>query len=202
MDKKDDKVIPTLDDVIKPGAVETTMIGDLGDLDDDFDITDISLSADASLDDDSFAAEFNSIALNNNAVPHSNGATQTLPDREKVNGFHQEANTRLNNKLDDIADQIVAERFPAESDFALESTPPAPVRKTKAKTSPAAVKTQTQEVKKQAAKVSAKPAPVVKAELEISQIVDDITRQLMPEIEWKIRTRLRDMLEEHFPDRD
>lgn len=51
----------------------------------------------------------------------------------------------------------------------------------------------------------ADPEPVTATEhanVDISKLVDEITTQLMPEIEWKIRTRLRDILAEHFPNSD
>ncbi len=36
--------------------------------------------------------------------------------------------------------------------------------------------------------------------LNVHALVDEITKQLMPEIEWKIRTRLHEILEQRFPD--
>ncbi len=235
MSKHDDKVIPTLDDVIQPGDFDDTRIGDLNALEDDFDYpqydiqnedqnesqrkasTDeydsVELGDAPDFEDDSFDDAFGKLVV----VAEPSSATDGLdlaifenPDSETVqldpdmntdldSGFDSHPDHPIDDsELDDIAELIVAERFPpdaaepATTGSASEPSPepealsPAPDKTNDAAT-PAATKA---------------AATNNRAEIKISQLVDDITHQLMPEIEWKIRTRVRDILEQHFPDQE
>jgi hypothetical protein len=206
MSKYDDKVIPTLDDVIRHGVLDDTQIGDLSALEDDFDDAfddaafadaNIKLDASASLDDDGFEAEFDKIYL------ASEVQQDTANDEISIDLFEAEvaqaAPAASLDFNDSIADLIVAESFPPTDRFELDSAPAEPARKTTA-SQPAPAKAPSKAVTK------AKPAPAAtatpaRAEIEISKVVDEITRKLMPEIEWKIRTLVRDSLEHHFNDK-
>ena len=42
----------------------------------------------------------------------------------------------------------------------------------------------------------------IAADINVGALVDDITKKLMPEIEWKVRMRLREVLDEIFPEKD
>jgi len=202
MSKYDDKVIPTLDDVIRPGVLDETEIGDLSAFDDDQDDTHISLNSNAELDDDHFEDDFEKIFLDTESP--QNRAT---PDDISIDVFEAEIDAAIDKEAptksldfnDSIADFIVAERFPekeaTKNTSASTAAKPPPARQ---KASPA--KAANKPVKQ------ATPAPVqspaAATEITISKVVDEITRKLMPEIEWKIRTLVRDSLEQHFADKD
>lgn len=234
MSKHDDKVIPTLDDVIQAGDLSDTQIGDLSALDDDFDYPQndtaqtppaaddsdpVELANATELDDDSFDDAFDKlVAEAEQAAPSAGDLDLAIfddahsdSDNDRDSGTdHDIDNDTIqldpylddslddslslaidDSELDDIAEQIVAERFPAEAAPAVTATPkpPAPVQAAAKKPAPVPPSVE----------ASASSTP---SEIKISQLVDDITRQLMPEIEWKIRTHVRDILEQYFPDKD
>jgi hypothetical protein len=216
MDKHDDKVIPTLDDVISVGDPELAQLGDINaledDFDDDFDNAPIRLdnSNDDSLNDERYEDEFNNVALDSD-----DAQAETEPDEITIDLFDSEIKADENQSADSvdfdqsITDIIVAERFPARESVPPEETPTPEAQEISATdqyqsvSSSAAetVETQTEETVAPEAARSPEMTPAIKTEILISEIVDEITHQLLPEIEWKIRTRVRDILEQRLSDK-
>jgi hypothetical protein len=217
MDKQNDKVIPTLDDVISVGDPELAQLGDINALEDDFDddFNDAAIrldTSDSDIDshnDDSFEDEFDNIALDPDVEQ-----ADTEPDEIKIELFDSEieADSNLSANSEDfdqsITDIIVAERFPAN-----ESEPPAETPVPEVQEIPATdqdqsvssnatetVETQTTETAAPEVALSPDTTPAINTEIMISEIVDEITHQLLPEIEWKIRTRVRDILDQRLTD--
>ena len=215
MDKHDDKVIPTLDDVISVGDPELTLLGDINaledDFDNDFDNAPIRLdtSNDDSLSDERYEDEFDNIALD-----PDDAQAETEPDKTTIDLFDSEieADSKPSADSEDfdqsITDIIVAERFPAQESVAPEETPAPEVQEIPATdqyqpaSSSAAetIETHAEETAVPEAALSPEMSPAIKTEILISEIVDEITHQLLPEIEWKIRTRVRDILEQRLSD--
>ena len=214
MNTHDDKVIPTLDDVISVGDPELDQLGDINALEDDFDdefddAIALGTSDGDSHDDDGFEDAFDSIALS----PDGEQGDTDL-DEVKIDLFdsEMEADSDASANSEDldqsITDIIVAERFPEKENAAPAETPATAVEKTPVtdRTQPASganqtVKTQTTKTAMPEATLSPGTTPTIKTEILISEIVDEITHQLLPEIEWKIRTRVRDILEQHLSDK-
>ena len=184
MNKKDEKVIPTLDDIIQTGVSDTTQIGDL-----------------SSFDDGNYDAEFEEIYLTR-SMQQQSATTSTAPrdvSNTKRSDKRQSKDSSAFSDHNAIADQIVAERFPDVAAQPRQNTQPAPTAA--APQTSQNSKLQTPPVKKSPAAPAKKPAPVTPANIDINTLVDEITAQLLPEIEWKIRTRVRDILEQYFPDK-
>ena len=217
MDKHDDKVIPTLDDVISVGDPELAQLGDINALEDDFDddFNDAAIRLDSSasdrLSDDSFEDEFDNIALDSDDAQEA----ETESDEITVDLFASEIETEIYPSADSedfdqsITDMIVAERFPPEESIQPEQTPTPAVNEipdvdqgpsTSNDSAAETVNAQPTATTEPVATLSPDTAPAIKTEILISEIVDEITRQLLPEIEWKIRTRVRDILEQRLTD--
>ncbi|MGB5397904.1 MAG: hypothetical protein WBN96_12205 [Gammaproteobacteria bacterium] len=127
-----------------------------------------------------------------------------------------------NDNHDDLADLIVAESFP-HNDAALhasieddahdiELTNSAKPRtaespSVQAAASPAtastidAVAAETTPDKPEPVTPGTESTTTIDADINVGALVDDITKKLMPEIEWKIRMRLREVLDEIFPEK-
>ncbi len=215
MNTHDDKVIPTLDDVISVGDPELTQLGDINSLEDDFDDEfDDAMALDTSdgdsHDDDGFEHAFDNIAL----APDDEPGDTDL-DEVKIDLFDSEMETGNEASADSedfdqsITDIIVAERFPEKEIAAPAETPAPAVENTTVTDQPQpassadqTVKTQTTKTAIPEATLSPDTSPTIKNEVLISEIVDEITHQLLPEIEWKIRTRVRDILEQRLANKD
>jgi hypothetical protein len=175
----------------------------------------ISVEAAGSLDDDMLATDISALE----ETPENFQVASEVENTPAENALDDE---NFNDNHDDLADLIVAESFP-QNDAALhasieddahdiELTDSAKPRAADVPPVQAAARPAPASTTEVAAAVTApdKPEPVspgtestvtIDADINVGALVDDITKKLMPEIEWKIRMRLREVLDEIFPDK-
>ena len=138
-------------------------------------------------------------------------------------------NTALRASFEDDTDDIelAANDKPRQYDVASWGEPVVnfekaeePAAPPQAEATPAAAETTTEVAAEVPAETSTRTAPAdytepggespehataasvaIAADINVGALVDDITRKLMPEIEWKVRMRLREVLDDIFPEK-
>lgn len=239
MSRHDEKIIPTLDDVIRPGDLNSVSIRERRNTPDDTEEENISLFTDTSDElDDAFDDEFEKIYAEADSLLQVEAPDETSAELiddidddadddevelqlrddpatpEVSDDFDLEIDDNAESEHDELADMIVAEKFPEDASVFISHDDdddsmllPQAEADQEFDVASESNDTRTDDVKtpvittdeNTTAPAVSEPPAAVGAEIDVKQLVDDITTKLMPEIEWKVRVRLREILDELFP---